>query len=133
MNHVEQERSAVLHQIAKGSITFKAAARTLGITDRHLRRIWKRFCEEGEQLLINKNTGRPSNRAYPSQLRSTIVQKYQELSNQPGLNIGPTRFTELLFREGIYIDHETCRRWLIESNMWWPKKRKSEQSAMTAC
>jgi len=110
MNYVEQQRSMVLHQLAEGTISCKAAARTLGITDRHLRRIWKRFCEEGEQSLINKNTGRPSNRAYPSQLRSIIVQKYQELSTQRGSNIGPTRFAELLIQEGIYIDHETCRR-----------------------
>lgn len=133
MNHVEQQRSAVLHKIVKESITFKAAARTLRITDCHLRRIWKRFCEEREQSLINKNTGRPWNRVYPSQLRSIIVQKYQELSTQRGSNIGPTRFTKLLSQEGIYIDHETCRRWFIESDMWRPKKRKFNQSAMAAC
>jgi hypothetical protein len=101
-------------------VTLKTAALRLGVTYRQLRRIWKRFQDEGDPGLIHRGRGRPSNRAKPASLRHRAIRRYRERYE----GFGPTLACEKLAQEGIVLDHETLRRWLIEESLWaGPKAR----------
>lgn len=83
----------------------------------------KRVAREGPIGIIHHLRGRPSLRKIPEQLKKKVIELYQE--RYP--DFGPTLFQEkLLEREGIKIDKETLRKWLIEDGLW-KKKRKSRK------
>jgi hypothetical protein len=101
-------------------VTLKIAALRLGVTYRQLRRIWKRFQDEGDPGLIHRGRGRPSNRSKPASLRQRAIRRYRERYE----GFGPTLACEKLAEEGVVLDHETLRRWLIEERLWaGPKVR----------
>jgi transposase len=104
----------VLNRVSNRTLTLDQASRILALSSRQVKRIWKRFREEGEQGLAHGNRGKPSNRAFPDVFKEEILGKYRK--HAPGL--GPTQFAEELEKSGIVIDHETLRRWLIESDLW---------------
>ena len=121
----EMKKLMIFRQVWQGTLSLKQASQIIGLTYRHTRRIWKKYCEEGERSLIHGNCGKPSNRAYDRHLKEDIIKKYR----QYGKDLGPTRFVEELSEEGIIIDHETCRRWLLEYGIWQCESRKSMPSS----
>jgi transposase len=114
MSENEMKKLLVLRRVGQGSLSLEQASVIIGLSYRHMRRIWKRYYEEGEKGLVHRNSGRPSNRAYLEQFKLEILRKYR----QSYVGLGPTRFAERLCLEGIEIDHETIRRWLLESGFW---------------
>jgi transposase len=110
----ENRRSMVLRRVSQHALTLDQASRILALSFRQVKRIWKRFREEGDKGLAHGNRGRPSNRAFRDEVKKDILRRYRELA--PGL--GPTRFAEELGEQGILIDHETLRRWLLERDLW---------------
>lgn len=121
MDESEMKKSMVLREVGQGTLSLQQASQLIGLTYRHTRRIWKRFCGEGEGCLIHGNRGKPSNRAYTRQFKLEILKKYR----QYGIDLGPTRFAQELSEEGIIIDHETCRRWLLECGIWQCEHKKT--------
>ena len=114
MSEGERLRKVILEGVRDGRVALKIAALRLGVTYRQLRRIWKRFKDEGDPGLIHRGRGRPSNRSKPSSLRQRAIQRYRERYE----GFGPTLACEKLAQEGVVLDHETLRRWLIREGMW---------------
>lgn len=114
MSENENRRSIVLSRVSQQTLTLDQASRILALSSRQVKRIWKRFREEGERGLAHGNRGRPSNRAFSDEFKNNLISRYRE--HAPG--VGPTRFAKQLEQQGIVIDHETLRRWLIESDLW---------------
>ncbi|MGO9307891.1 MAG: helix-turn-helix domain-containing protein, partial [Spirochaetia bacterium] len=113
MSENENRRSIVLSRVRQHTLTLDQAARILALSSRHMKRIWKRFRQEGERGLAHGNRGRPSNRAFSEEFKKEVLRRYRR--DTPGL--GPTRFAGELGAQGIAIDHETLRRWLIENDL----------------
>jgi transposase len=125
----ENRRSMVLSRVGQRTLTLDQASRILALSPRQVKRIWKRFREDGEQGLAHGNRGRPSNRAFPDELKKNILRKYREHA----LGLGPTRFAEELGEQGIVIDHETLRRWLIESDLWKLSRNRHMTPQVNRC
>jgi len=125
MSEGERLRKVILEGIRDGRVTLKTAALRLGVTYRQLRRIWKRFQDEGDPGLIHRGRGRPSNRSKPISLRQRAIQRYQERYE----GFGPTLACEKLAQEGVVLDHETLRRWLIEERLWAGPKSRTRHRA----
>jgi len=121
MGENEKRRSIVLRRVARGSLTLEQATRVLNLSYRHLKRVWKRFRDEGTVGLAHRSKGRPSNRAFHDGFREQILVLYRE--QPPGT--GPTRFAAILARQGIAVDHETLRRWLIDRGAWKPSRSRA--------
>lgn len=120
MSEEERLRKVILEGVRDGRVTLMTAALRLGVTYRQLRRIWKRFQDEGDPGLIHRGRGRPSNRSKPASLRDRAIRRYRERYE----GFGPTLACEKLAQEGVVLDHETLRRWLIEERLWaGPKAR----------
>jgi transposase-like protein len=116
----ELKRLHVIEKVLERVIKQVEAAEILSLSSRQIRRIIKRIRIEGEKGIIHKSRGRPSNRRIPGKIRDKVIQLYRK--QYP--DFGPTLASEkLLERDGIRVNDETLRMWLIEVGDW-KKTRK---------
>ncbi|HSL92541.1 MAG TPA: ISNCY family transposase [Candidatus Limnocylindrales bacterium] len=114
MSGKERIRKVILEGVQEGRLTIREASARLSISYRQGKRICKRYRLEGDAGLLHKGRSRPSNRAKPSSLRQRAIRRYRERYE----GFGPTLACEKLAGEGILLDHETLRRWLIRERLW---------------
>jgi transposase len=124
MSSTESKRLHIIEQIQQKKITQIEGAKTLGMSERQLRRLIRSYEQNGLQALISKKRGCASNRSYPNEHKQKILGIVQARYS----DFGPTLATEnLAERDGIQLGKETLRRWLIEAKLHKPK-RKPEHS-----
>lgn len=128
MSEEEVRRAGILSRVEKGELKQGRAAELLGISHRQLKRLYRRYREQGASGLVHGNAGRASNRAKPAKLRKQIIGLVEKhYSGGPGERFGPTLASEHLAEEhGLEIDSETLRRWMLSEGLWTrERKRKS--------
>jgi len=97
------------------------AAELLGVSDRHFRRLFKAFKEQGPKGLLSKRRGKPSNSRIKDNIRASIVEKLKSTYTE----CGPTFAWEKLVQvEKIMISPETVRKIMIQEGLWEARKRK---------
>ena len=69
----ERDRISVLRQVSEGVLTPAAGAQRLGVTQRHFRRMRRRFETEGDAAVVHGRRGRPSNRSLPAEVRERAM------------------------------------------------------------
>lgn len=88
---------------------------------RTVRRRWKRFEAAGDAGLVHASRGRPSSRAYSSELRERVL----DLVAAKYADFGPLLAAEKLAeRDEIHVGRETLRQWMTAAGIWKPKARK---------
>lgn len=113
----------MMKKVEEGSVKQREAAEFLRISERQIRRIAKRFKEEGAAGIPHKLRGLESVRGYSAELKARVKVIYQAKYK----GFGPTLAAEKLKEvEGIEISKETLRQWLIEMGEW-RKVRKSRE------
>jgi hypothetical protein len=120
MSRKERDRLKVLDQLSKKQITQVQAAARLGLSTRQLRRIERRYGEQGDQGLVHRLRGRTSNRQIDPgvQARATGL-----LKTRYG-DFGPTLAAEhLAEEEGIVVSRETVRGWMRQAQLWAGRRR----------
>jgi transposase len=116
----ELRRLHIIQKVLERVIKQVEAAEILSLSSRQIRRIIKRIRIEGDKGIIHKSRGRPSNRRIPGKIRDKVIQLYRKQYQ----DFGPTLASEkLLQRDGIRVNDETLRMWLIEAGDW-KKTRK---------
>jgi len=114
----------VLHEVrlcVEGAQRQTDAARKLGRSVRQVKRMVRRYREEGEAGLCHGSRGRPSNRAYKEGVREEVL----GLMRGRLLEFGPTLASEKVEEElGHKIGRETLRRWMMAEGLW-ERHRKS--------
>jgi transposase-like protein len=128
MSRRELERVEVMGRVAGGDLGLQDAAAVLGLSYRQTKRVWRRYRERGAEGVKHGNAGRESNRGKPKKLRRRVLsllrKKYSGAEDE---RFGPTLAAEHLAEEdGIAVDHETLRRWMLEANLW-SRRRKRKQ------
>lgn len=126
MSAKERRRLLVFDRLREGQLSLSAAARRLRISCRQCGRSYKRYRAEGAKGLVHRSRGRPSNRSKPDEFRSKVVMLYEEKYD----GFGPTYAAEKLDeQEGLAVDHETLRRWLLHAGLWKKsRKRRKHRS-----
>ena len=109
MSRRERNRLAVLAQVKCGELKLVTAGAVMGVTYRQAKRVWQRYRVEGDAGLVHRSRGRPSARRKPLEFRQRVLARYKERYE----DFGPTLAAEYLAGEGLAVDHETLRRWLI--------------------
>ena len=122
MNRRERDRLKVLYGVIQKERSQKEAARLLRLTTRQVRRLVRRIKDSGDQGLIHRLRGRPSNRGLPAELRQQVLAEYQRCY----WGFGPTLASEKLAEQGRLISHDTLRRWLMAAG-WWSGQRKRDR------
>ena len=127
MSTGELKRAGVLARVAAGTLTLESAATLMGVSYRQAKRLGARYRDQGTAGLQHGNAGRPSNRATSSRVRkralALIRAKYSGASDE---RFGPTLAAEHLASEdGLTVDHETLRRWMLADGLWSRMRKRS--------
>jgi len=128
MSGRELERVEVMGRVGSGELKLSDAAVMLELSYRQTKRVWRRYRQVGRKGLKHGNAGRPSNRSQPLKLRrralNLIKKKY---SGSEGERFGPTLAAEHLAEEdGIVMDHETLRRWMLAERLWSRQRKRKK-------
>src|SRR5215472_14491459 len=126
MSERELGRVEVLARVGSEELRLVDAARLLDLSYRQTERMWKRYHEEGARGLKHRSAGRRSNRAYAESFRRKILRRVRENYGGPvGERFGPTLAAEHLTSEdGLKVDAETLRRWMLKEGLWSRERRK---------
>ena len=123
MGNKELLRAKVMEMVREEQITLREAAGRLKCSRRQVKRIWARYRAQGDTGLLHGNQGKPSNRRLGEAIREAALEAYRKYYP----DFGPTLAAEKLEeRQGIRVDHETLRRWLMASGQWQRQRRRSE-------
>jgi len=124
MNAKELERLAVVRKIVDKHLTQVLAAKHLGLTERQVKRLVKKYKQYGAEGLVSKQRGQTSNRKYS-------VEKIEETKRLVGLHyydFGPKFAAEkLIEKHEIKVSKETMRQWMVNWGLWKAKRQKQAQ------
>jgi transposase len=98
----------------------------LQVSYRQTKRIWRRYREGGARALVHGHVGRSNRgrgRAERNRVLALVREKY---SGEGAARFGPTLAAEHLASEdGIVLDHETLRRWMLADGLWHRRRHRS--------
>ena len=116
-------RIEVMKRIKEKRLKQKKAAEILGVSERHIRRLLRAYCQEGEQGLISKRRGRPSN----NRLDKGVVQAAVDLLHSRYSDFGPALAHEKLVEvHKLKLGKESVRQLMITEGLWKPKRKKNQ-------
>lgn len=127
MSTSELKRAGVLARVVAGTLTLSSAATLMGVSYRQAKRLCGRYRDHGAAGLRHGSAGRASNRATSSRVRTRalalIRAKYSGAIDE---RFGPTLAAEHLASEdGVTVDHETLRRWMLAAGLWSRTRKRS--------
>jgi transposase len=127
MSAQEAERVEVMRRVEKGQLTVRAAATVLAVSYRQAKRIWRRYQTGGAAAVVHRHVGRASNRGRGTDERERVLDLVREkYGGDRFTRFGPTLAAEHLASEdGITIDHETLRRWMLAAGLWQRRRQRS--------
>jgi len=121
MSRKEIKRLQVIRKVIDKQIKQKEAAEYFGISSRQVRRIVNRVLKDGEEGIVHKLRGKEGNR----KIGASFKQKVLELYKKNYWDFGPVLASEKLQeRDGIKVNDETLRLWLIKAGLWQLNKQK---------
>ncbi len=128
MSKRELRRVGVLARVASEELKLEDAATILSLSYRQVKRIWRRYENEGAEGLKHRSAGRRSNRAKPKKFRARVVRLLRKkYSGGVGERFGPTLASEHLASEdNLEVHAETLRRWMLAEGLW-SRARKRKQ------
>jgi transposase len=127
MSTQELTRAGVLARVVAATLTLRGAATVMDVSYRQAKRLLACYRKSGSAGLRHGNAGRTSNRAASAGLRRRVLalirKKYGGAIDE---RFGPTLAAEHLASEdGITVDHETLRRWMLGAGLWSRARKRS--------
>lgn len=117
----EYQRLHVLSRVHDGVLHAREAARLLGLSLRHLRRLHARLRQYGTAALAHGNRGRPSPRRLAEAIRARVL----TLARTTYAGVNDHHLSELLAeREGLHVSRKTVQRLLRAAGIGSPRKRR---------
>lgn len=117
----EENKNRIINLVLSKKITNGEAAKQLGLTIRHIQRLKQKMIVEGKKSLIHGLKGKTSNHKIDKSVRekalSLVKDKYHDFK--------PTFAAEKLAElEGVSVNRETLRLWMVEEKLWKPRRHK---------
>lgn len=129
MSGKELRRVHVIRQVLDKQLTQVKAGALLGLTTRQVRRLLRRVEQEGDQGLVHRGRGKPSNRRIPEKRKAKALKLYEQRYG----DFGPTFAVEKLAeRHGLTLSAETLRGWLRAQGVTHFQRRKRPHRAWRA-
>jgi len=127
MSTRELRRAGVLARVAAGTLKLGSAATLMEVSYRQAKRLYRRYRAEGAKGLKHRNAGRPSNRAAPRRVQQRVLALIdKKYGGGVDTRFGPTLAAEHLATEdGVTVDHETLRRWMLAAGLWSRARKRS--------
>ena len=125
MTREEIQRYQIIRKVLERQINQQEASEFLKLSDRQVRRIVKRVQVEGESGVVHRSRGQPGNRSIKASFKEKVLKLYRASYE----DFGPTLASEkLLERDGLKVNDETLRLWLIKEALWQVKSRRARKS-----
>lgn len=122
MTRQEHQRLHVLSRVHDSALRAREAARLLGLSLRHLRRLLARWRHHGPAAVAHGNRGRCSRRRVAEPIRTRIL----TLARTTYAGVNDHHLTELLAeRHGIHVSRKTVQRLLRAAGIGSPRKRRA--------
>jgi len=125
MSGKERKRLVVMEQVDKEKMSLAQGARVLALSYRQAKRVWARYQRSGDAGLVHRSRGKSGPRRKSGSLRAKVLARYR----QRYADFGPTLAAEHLREEGLCLDHETLRRWLVAEGLWAPGRPRRQHRA----
>ena len=123
MSRHERERMTIMAGVKRQALTQVQAAQLLGLGYRQTKRIWRRYQAEGDAGLVHRLRGQPGLRCKPPALRTQVLARAAEACYA---DFGPTLLAEELAKDGMVVDHDTVRRWLLAAGKRTLRRRRQK-------
>lgn len=121
MSNKEINRIPIMEMLIKKEVKQKKAVQILGLSLRQIKRLKKRYRQEGTEGLIHKNRGRVSNHKIPDK----EINRVMEIVKEKYWDFGPTLAWEKLTQDHhLSFSVETLRKAMIKDNIWKPKRQR---------
>ena len=125
MTQRDRDRLVALEKAKKGLITQRQAAGEIGQSERHVRRLLKRWKGGGDKTIVHALRGRRSNRKLDEKIKRTAL---EIPSRDVYAGFGPALAAEYLAeKHGVYAGRETVRNWMIEGKLWRARGRRVDK------
>ncbi len=97
------------------------------VSYRQAKRLYRRYRAEGAKGLTHRSAGRRSNRTTDPRRRDRVLALiHEKYSGGIDERFGPTLAAEHLASEdGLTVDHETLRRWMVAAGLWSRARKRS--------
>lgn len=127
MSARELKRAGILARVAAETLTLKSAAVLMEVSYRQAKRLYGRYRAAGAKGLKHRSAGRASNRMTSGRLRTRVLALIRaKYSGGVDERFGPTLAAEHLASEdGVTVDHETLRRWMLAAGLWSRARKRS--------
>jgi transposase len=117
----EQRRVKVLSEVREGRLAAQDAARLLGLSLRHTRRLLAAFRRHGPAALAHGNRGRPPHNRFPRAVQQRVLRWAR--TTYAGFN--HQHLTDTLAEErGLPLSYWTVHRWLVAAGLPSPRPRR---------
>jgi transposase len=128
MSAKEVNRLEVIQRLDGKRMKQKAAAEVLGISERQVKRLLRRYREQGASGLVSQRRGKPSSHQLAEETRREVL----DLLKGKYKGFGPTLACEKLVEvEGLKISDESVRKMMMVEGLWKAKPaRKLEVHQM---
>jgi len=121
MSQKEVERLGVIQLALGKKLKQREAACQLGLSVRQVKRLVRRYRDQGAAGLVSGRRGRRPNNAIAEVVRQEVL----DIVRAHYADFGPTLACEkLVERHGYTLSVETLRQWMINEGLWEPKRRK---------
>jgi transposase len=128
MSAKEVNRLEVMQRLDKKRMKQKTAAEVLGVSERQVKRLLRRYREQGAKGLISKRRGKPSSHQLAEETKREVL----DLLKGKYKGFGPTLACEKMVEvEGLKISDESVRKMMMAEGLWKAKRaRKLEVHQM---
>jgi transposase len=125
MTQKERDRLVALKKAKKKLITQKQAAAEMGVSERQVRRMLRKWKERGDRTVLHAARGRRSNRKIAAQVKQQAI---EILSQEVYRGFGPTLGAEYLAKKHhLHVGRETLRGWMMAAKLWRAKPKRVEK------
>jgi transposase len=127
MSTNELKRAGVLARVVAETLTLRSAATLMAVSYRQAKRLLGRYRREGGAGLRHASAGRASNRTTAATVRPRVLALIRaKYGGGVDERFGPTLAAEHLASEdGLTVDHETLRRWMLAAGLWSRARKRS--------
>ena len=121
MSKKELTRLEVMQRLEEKRMRQQEAAEILGVSIRHVRRLFSAYRKQGEKGLVSTRRCKPSN----NRLKTDVKQQAIDFLHSRYHDFGPTLAHEKLSElHKLNLSVESVRKIMIEEELWKPRKVK---------
>ena len=122
MSREEVDRLGVIEAVSARHLKQGEAARRLGLSVRQVKRLVRRYRDQGPAGLVSRHRGRRPNNTIADTVRREVL----GITRTHYADFGPTLACEKLAENhGHILSAETLRQWMIAEGLWQSKRRKA--------